>query len=143
MASNNIPLIKTPTFTEESSLQLQNLNSNNTFNISKFSHPKRKNISTSTLSLLDVKKIRKDVFGEEIKRGGKHRISFKDKIILSDNSNNENKEEENENEKKTKVEIVEIIDIDSYKEQNKEMFYKSNGEIQVEENVCCESCIIY
>ena len=143
MASNNIPIIKTPTFTEESSLQLQNLNSNNTFNISKFSHPKRKNISTSTLSLLDVKKIRKDVFGEEIKRGGKHRISFKDKIILSDNSNNENKEEENENEKKTKVEIVEIIDIDSYKEQNKEMFYKSNGEIQVEENVCCESCIIY
>ena len=143
MASNNIPIIKTPTFTEESSLQLQNLNSNNTFNISKFSHPKRKNISTSTLSLLDVKKIRKDVFGEEIKRGGKHRISFKDKIILSDNSNNENKEEEKENEKKTKVEIVEIIDIDSYKEQNKEMFYKSNGEIQVEENVCCESCIIY
>ena len=143
MASNNIPIIKTPTFTEESSLQLQNLNSNNTFNISKFSHPKRKNISTSTLSLLDVKKIRKDVFGEEIKRGGKHRISFKDKITLSDNSNNENKEEENENEKKTKVEIVEIIDIDSYKEQNKEMFYKSNGEIQVEENVCCESCIIY
>ena len=143
MASNNIPIIKTPTFTEESSLQLQNLNSNNTFNISKFSHPKRKNISTSTLSLLDVKKIRKDVFGEEIKRGGKHRISFKDKIILSDNSNNENKEEEKKKKKKTKVEIVEIIDIDSYKEQNKEMFYKSNGEIQVEENVCCESCIIY
>ena len=146
MASNNIPIIKTPTFTEESSLQLQNLNSNNTFNISKFSHPKRKNISTSTLSLLDVKKIRKDVFGEEIKRGGKHRISFKDKILILDNNNNkDNKEQENlnENEKNTKVDIVEIIDIDSYKEQNKKMFYKSNGEIQVEENVCCESCIIY
>ena len=141
MESNNIPIIKTPTFTEESSLQLQNLNSNNTFNISKFSHPKRKNISTSTLSLLDVKKIRKDVFGEEIKRGGKHRISFKDKIIIDEfNEDKISNNEKIENNKTIKPDIVEVIDIVSYKKDTKQMAYKSKD--KVEENICCESCTI-
>ena len=146
MENNNIQIIKTPTFTETTVSLLQSQNINTTFSNSKFSHPKRKNISTSTLSLLDIKKIRKDVFGEEIKRGGKHRVSFKDKILILDNNNNkDNKEQDNliKNKKNTKFDIVEIIDIDSYKEQNKKMFYKSNGEIQLEESVCCESCNIF
>ena len=63
-----------------------------------------------------------------------------DKILISEIINNDNKKQEKEN--KAKIEIIEIIDIDSYKQQNKEMFYKSNREIQLEENVCCESCII-
>ena len=42
-----------------------------------------------------MKKIRKDVFGEEIKSGWKHRISFKDKIIIDDL--NEDKISNNEN----------------------------------------------
>ena len=90
MENNNLQITKTQTFTEASSLILQNQNVNTTFNLSKFTYPKRKNISTSTLSVLEIKKIRKDVFGEEIKKGGKHRVSFIDIILISDIINNDN-----------------------------------------------------
>ena len=70
MENNNIQIIKTPTFTETTVSLLQSQNINTTFSNSKFSHPKRKNISTSTLSLLDIKKIRKDVYGKIIKLNG-------------------------------------------------------------------------
>ena len=77
--SETLRINRTPTFTETAiSIHLNN-NNNNIENINKFVIPKRKNISTSTISFFDMKKVRKDVFGEEIKRGGKHRISFKDK----------------------------------------------------------------
>ena len=48
MENNNLQITKTQTFTEASSLILQNQNVNTTFNLSKFTYPKRKNISTST-----------------------------------------------------------------------------------------------
>ena len=90
MEKNNLQITKTQTFTEASSLILQNQNVNTTFNLSKFTYPKRKNISTSTETVLEIKKIRKDVFGEEIKKGGKHRVSFIDIILISDIINNDN-----------------------------------------------------
>ena len=88
-----------------------------------------------------MKKVRKDVFGEEIKRGGKHRISFKDKIIIDDFNEDKISNNENiENNKNIKPDTVEVIDIVSYKKDTKQMVYKSKDKI--EENICCESCNI-
>ena len=139
--SETLRINRTPTFTETAiSIHLNN-NNNNIENINKFVIPKRKNISTSTISFFDMKKVRKDVFGEEIKRGGKHRISFKDKIIIDDFNENKIINNENiENNKSIKPDIVEVIDIVSYKKDTKQMVYKSKDKI--EENICCESCNI-
>ena len=100
----------------------------------------RKTMSTPILSI----KIRKDIFGEIIKKGGKQKISFKDNILLCDNESNDDSEclSENKAIKKDKN-FVEIIDVISYKEQNKQMFFKGNGEIPNDEVVCCESCEIF
>ena len=100
----------------------------------------RKTMSTPTLTI----KIRKDIFGEIIKKGGKQKISFKDNILLCDNESNDDSEclSENKAIKKDKN-FVEIIDVISYKEQNKQMFFKGNGEIPNDEVVCCESCEIF
>ena len=102
--------------------------------------PPRKTMSTQTLTI----KIRKDIFGEIIKKGGKQKISFKDNILLCDNESNDDSEclSENKAIKKDKN-FVEIIDVISYKEQNKQMFFKGNGEIPNDEVVCCESCEIF
>ena len=102
--------------------------------------PPRKTMSTPTLTI----KIRKDIFGEIIKKGGKQKISFKDNILLCDNESNDDSEclSENKAIKKDKN-FVEIIDVISYKEQNKQMFFKGNGEIPNDEVVCCESCEIF
>ena len=139
--SETLRINRTPTFTETAiSIHLNN-NNNNIENINKFVIPKRKNISTSTISFFDMKKVRKDVFGEEIKRGGKHRISFKDKIIIDDFNEDKISNNENiENNKSIKPDIVEVIDIVSYKKDTKQMVYKSKDKI--EENICCESCNI-
>ena len=137
--SETLRINRTPTFTETAISIHQN--NNNIENINKFVVPKRKNISTSTISFFDMKKTRKDVFGEEIKRGGKHRISFKDKIIIDDFNEDKISNNENiENNKNIKPDIVEVIDIVSYKKDTKQMAYKSKD--KVEENICCESCII-
>ena len=100
----------------------------------------RKTMSTPILSI----KIRKDIFGEIIKKGGKQKISFKDNILLCDNESNDDSEclSENKAIKKDKN-FVEIIDVISYKEQNKQMFFKGNGEIPNDDIVCCESCEIF
>ena len=137
--SDTLRINRTPTFTETAISIHQN--NNNIENINKFVVPKRKNISTSTISFFDMKKGRKDVFGEEIKRGGKHRISFKDKIIIDDFNEDKISNNENiENNKNIKPDIVEVIDIVSYKKDTKQMVYKSKD--KVEENICCESCNI-
>ena len=102
--------------------------------------PPRKTMSTPTLTI----KIRKDIFGEIIKKGGKQKISFKDNILLCDNESNDDSEclSENKAIKKDKN-FVEIIDVISYKEQNKQMSFKGNGEIPNDDIVCCESCKIF
>ena len=137
--SDTLRINRTPTFTETAISIHQN--NNNIENINKYVIPKRKNINSSTISFFDMKKVRKDVFGEEIKRGGKHRISFKDKIIIDDFNEDKISNNENiENNKNIKPDIVEVIDIVSYKKDTKQMVYKSKD--KVEENICCESCNI-
>ena len=75
--------------------------------------------------------IRKDIFGNEIKKGGKQKISFIDNPILL----NQNLELKVDN-------INEIIYIESFKEYNKLM--NNNKEVYKIQNekFFCESCII-
>ena len=78
-------------------------------------------------------KIRKDIFGEEIKKGGKHRISFVDHKMLSDNNI----------EKKTmdyKADFAEIIDIKSFKDYTRKMSYK---DVNYDEKIYCRNCEIF
>ena len=100
----------------------------------------RKTMSTPILSI----KIRKDIFGEIIKKGGKQKISFKDNILLCDNESDDDSECLSEkkviNKKKN---FVEIIDVISFKEQNKQMVFKGNKENINDDIVCCESCKIF
>ena len=73
------------------------------------------NQSTSTLTYVYVNKIRKDIFGKEIKKGGKDKINFADNIILKDDKINKSSENNIENKLDN---IVEIIDVVSYLKGN-------------------------
>jgi hypothetical protein len=75
--------------------------------------------------------IRKDIFGNEIKKGGKQRVSFIDNPILL----NQNLERNLDN-------INQTINIESYKEYNK-LIYKNKEIYEENERVFCESCIIF
>ena len=75
--------------------------------------------------------IRKDIFGNEIKKGGKQKISFIDNPILL----NQNLERNLDN-------INQTINIESYKEYNK-LIYKNKEIYEENERVFCESCIIF
>ena len=94
--------------------------------------PKKKFQSTPSLTLVKLG-IRKDIFGEEIKKGGKHRISFVDyKMPIDDNID-----------KKTldyKTDFAEVIDIMSYKAHTKKMSYK---EVDYEEKIYCNNCYLF
>ena len=137
--------------------------------------------------------IRKDIYGTEIKKGGKQRISFADNVQLlkakikfdydnQNNNNNSNNEidikinkfhsdkrirkinglkqsilelkklkdlkqihKENSNIKKNK--LVEIIEIENFKEENKNPFSYPSGDgeyIIDKETICCSaSCNVY
>ena len=120
-----------------------------TMNNFKYTLPKRKPLSTPDLSLKMSNKIRKDIFGEIIKKGGKQKISFADNVLLSviednednDNNNNDNnKNNINKNNVYKYDNIVEIIDVESYKNQNKFMNYERNNEKEI---ICCETCNIF
>ena len=112
-----------------------------TMNKFKYTRPKRKPLSTPNLSLTMSNKIRKDIFGEIIRKGGKQKISFADNVLLSviedieDNDNNNNKKNIYKYDN-----IVEIIDVESYKKQNKIMNFEGSNE---KETICCESCNIF
>ena len=77
--------------------------------------------------------IRHDLFGNEIKKGGKYKVTFSDQI-------NGDKIEEYFNEENDKK-MAEIITVDSYKKYNRIM------KISVDENnqeiICCKSCSIF
>jgi hypothetical protein len=73
------------------------------------------NQSTSTLTYVYINKIRKDIFGKEIKKGGKDKINFADNIILKDDKINKSSENNIENKLDN---IVEIIDVVSYLKGN-------------------------
>ncbi len=75
--------------------------------------------------------IRKDIFGNEIKKGGKQKVSFIDNPILL-----------NQNLERNLNNINQTINIESYKQYNKLMNkYKVINEQN--ERVFCESCIIF
>ena len=119
------------------SLNLKQDVNSNIIEITKFSLPKKKTQSTPILSYVYTNQIRRDVFGEEIKKGGKHKISFADNALLIKNKNDEN----NENNVESKLDnIVEVIDVECYKEENKLNVYKSN-EIPLDDVICCNSCM--
>lgn len=73
------------------------------------------NQSTSTLTYVYINKIRKDIYGKEIKKGGKDKINFADNIILKDDKINKSSENNIENKLDN---IVEIIDVVSYLKGN-------------------------
>ena len=146
--SRNINSINSETTT--STIIPSNSNKNIlTMNKFKYTRPKRKPLSTPNLSLTMSNKIRKDIFGEIIKKGGKQKISFADNVLLSviednednDNNNNDNnKNNINKNNVYKYDNIVEIIDVESYKNQNKFMNYERNNEKEI---ICCETCNIF
>jgi len=130
-----------------------------TINQFKYIPPKRKPLSTPDLSLTMSNKIRKDIFGEIIRKGGKQKISFADNVLLSviedneDNEKNNNNNNSNNNsssnssiiinKKKTihKYEnIAEVIDVESYKKLNKLMNFEGNNDKEI---ICCETCNIF
>ena len=119
--------------------------------INKYVPPKRKPMSTPELNIFNRNKIRKDIFGEEIKKGGKQKVSFIDLIAViedineneinhynNNNTSNQNNTSNNIEEDKKKNDLVEIIEVESYKKQNKNMVYKGNEE----ENINCCKCYL-
>ena len=94
--------------------------------------PKKKFQSTPSLTLVKLG-IRKDIFGEEIKKGGNHRINFVDDKMPSDDNID----------KKTldyKTDFAEVIDIMSYKAHTKKMSYK---EVNYDEKIYCNNCNLF
>lgn len=77
--------------------------------------------------------IRHDLFGNEIKKGGKYKVTF------SDQKNGDKIEEyfHEENDKK----MAEIITVDSYKKYNRIMNFSVDENNQ--EIICCKSCSIF
>lgn len=71
--------------------------------------------SNQLIMLENVDNLRKDIFGNEIKKGGKQKVSFIDNPILN-NSENENLVNLNKSENEK---IVEVVNVESYKEYNK------------------------
>ena len=87
------------------------------------------------LIILENDHIRKDIYGNEIKKGGKQKISFIDDPILNDNNN-----------QKEKNKMIDVINVESYKDYNKLMAftdYKDEKYIYMNEAICCESCFIF
>ena len=103
---------------------------------SKYSQ-KEKNNNTSVgvihkTSTTDKINLRKDAFGNEIKKGGQHKITFGDDEIFK----NENKDI-----KKNKDNFIEIIDVESYKLDNQLLMLLEDR--YPGENICCESCFVF
>ena len=103
---------------------------------SKYSQ-KEKNNNTSVgvihkTSTTDKINLRKDAFGNEIKKGGQHKITFGDDEIFK----NENKDI-----KKNKDNFIEIIDVESYKFDNQLLMLLEDR--YPGENICCESCFVF
>ena len=101
-----------------------NINLNNNFN-------KDENSVNNNFKKND--NIRHDLFGNEIKKGGKYKVTF------SDQKNGDKIEEyfNEENDKK----MAEIITVDSYKKYNRIMNFSVDENNQ--EIICCKSCLIF
>ena len=132
--------IKTNRNTDYTDSNISNIINNiSIIKIKELSFQKLKTRSTSIITYSSTNEIRKDIFGEEIKKGGKQRISFADNILLKDDIINKNCDIT-----RNKLDnFVEIIDVISYKKENKLNYYKSNSITSYDDEICCESCIIY
>ena len=108
---------------------------------SKYSQ-KEKNSNTSVgiiihkTSTTDKINLRKDAFGNEIKKGGQHKITFGDDEIFK-NENKDNKKNK-ENNKNT---FIEVIDVESYKLDNKLLMLLEDR--YPGENICCDNCLVF
>ena len=165
-------------------IRVKNKNINNRYKDIKESN---KNLNVQNVETTQNFQIRRDIYGSEIKKGGKHHISFADNALLIkkrmelEENNNQMKSEEIynkfnsekkirriclkqniidlknlkklkkgriDNTNKTKCGLVEVVEIQNYKELNKtDYFYNPDDEEkkeQQQEAVCCSSiCIIY
>ena len=99
---------------------------------------KSKTDSKQLIMLENVDNLRKDIFGNEIKKGGKQKVSFIDNPILN-NFENQNYVNLNKSENEK---IVDLVNVESYKEYNKFMLFNMKKEIYPNESICCESCYI-
>ena len=99
---------------------------------------KSKNDSKQLIMLENVDNLRKDIFGNEIKKGGKQKVSFIDNPILN-NFENQNYVNLNKSENEK---IVDLVNVESYKEYNKLMLFDIKKEIYPTDTICCESCYI-
>jgi hypothetical protein len=100
---------------------------------------KTKNETHQLIILEKEDNVRKDIFGNEIKKGGKHKISFIDNPIFLNVNEDEKIEKNYENDGEG---IVEIIKVESYKTFNKLNNYEKEI-YPCNERVCCESCFLY
>ncbi len=99
---------------------------------------KTKNEAHQLIILEKGDNVRKDIFGNEIKKGGKQKVSFIDNPILN-NFENQNYVNLNKSENEK---IVDLVNVESYKEYNKLMLFDIKKEIYPTDTICCESCYI-
>ena len=104
------------------------------------------NISLGILnkaSTSDKFNLRKDIFGNEIKKGGKQKVSFIDNPILKKEIiENQNENENNKDDNKKRSNFAEILEVESYKKYNKIMAYDYKDEFISDTN-CCTCCFIF
>ena len=85
-------------------------------------------------------KIRRDLYGNEIKKGGKYKITFIDDPIITKIPKDENNEK---NSKKQDAKIAEVINVESYKIYNKLVMIFDREIVPCDERIGCDSCNIY
>ncbi len=102
------------------------------------------NVKTETNPLIieenPNKKLRKDLYGNEIKKGGTHKISFVDDPIITKIPRDENSEK---NPKKQDEKVAEVIKVESYKMYNKLVMIFDREIVPCDERIGCDSCFIY
>ena len=99
---------------------------------------KSKTDSKQLIMLENVDNLRKDIFWKKKKKGGKQKVSFIDNPILN-NFENQNYVNLNKSENEK---IVDLVNVESYKEYNKLMLFDIKKEINPTDTICCESCYI-
>lgn len=97
----------------------------------------------------DIKNIRKDVYGCEIKKGGKHKISFADDLYKSKKEKNKEKSDKKKNKKDKKKNknkknhLIEIIEIQNFKNYTKINSYDHEFDDEETETCCSGACNVF
>ena len=108
--------------------------------VSDYSKPKTETNQLIIEEDRDNIKVRKDIYGNEIKKGGKFKISFVDDPIITKKPREENNEI---NTKKQDKKIAEVINVESYKMYNKLVMIFDREVVPCDERIGCDSCLIY